>query len=78
MLAGIFVLNHCRCVIRDKSVKGVSILSTAFFASWGIWNLYYYPHMTQWASFTAGLFITTANFFWIFLMLKYRSPKEPK
>lgn len=72
-LAGIFVFNHCRVVLKDKSVRGVSILSTMFFATWGIWNLYYYPHLNQWASFFGGLSVVTANFTWITLMLKYRS-----
>ena len=71
MLAGFFVLNNCRCVVRDKSVKGVSLFSTCFFTSWGFWNLYYYPSLSQWASFVGGLFIVTANVIWIGLMAYY-------
>lgn len=72
-LAGaVFVLNHCRTVLADRSVKGVSILSTAFFACWGIWNLYYYPSLGQVWSFAGGVAIVIANALWIGLMLKYR------
>lgn len=31
LAGGLFVLNHCRAVVRDKAVAGVSILSTIFF-----------------------------------------------
>jgi hypothetical protein len=72
LLAGLFVLNHCRAVWKDKSVKGVSIVSTMFFATWGIWNLYYYPSLGQWMSFFGGLSVVSANIFWIVLMLKFR------
>lgn len=72
MLGGFFILNHCLAVHRDKSVKGVSIVSTVFFALWGVWNLYYYPSLNQWWSFVGGLFIVFANVAWIWLLIKYR------
>ena len=71
-LAGLFILNNCRMVLRDKAVKGVSIVSVVFFASWGVYNLYYYPSLGQWSSFFGGLSVVTANMIWIGLMLKYR------
>jgi len=73
MVGGLFILNHCRAVLRDKAVAGVSIISTIFFSSWGVWNLYYYPHLDQWWSFSGGLVIVAANCLWIGLMLKYRN-----
>lgn len=71
-LGALLILNHCRAVIRDKAVAGVSILSTAIFTLWGVWNLYYYPSLGQWCSFSGGLFIVAANATWVGLMLKYR------
>lgn len=68
-----FIYLHIRQVRKDKSVKGVSIPATVFFAAWGFWNLFYYPHLGQWLSFTGGLAIVTANTVWIGLMLKYRN-----
>jgi len=72
VLGGVFVLNHCRAVLRDRAVKGVSIVSTGFFAAWGLWNLYYYPHLDQWWSFLGGLVIVGANVWWVYLLLRYR------
>ena len=71
-LGGLLVLNHCRAVLRDKAVKGVSVFSTAVFALWGVWNIYYYPSLDQWASFAGGLVIVSANALWVVLLLKYR------
>lgn len=72
IFGGLFVLNHCRAVLRDKAVAGVSIISTAFFSTWGLWNLYYYPHLEQWASFAGGVFLVAANCLWVGLLLRYR------
>jgi hypothetical protein len=72
MLGGLLVLNHCRAVLRDKAVAGVSTFSTSIFTLWGVWNLYYYPSLGQWCSFAGGLVIVTANALWLTLMLKYR------
>jgi len=71
-LAGIFILNNCWRVVKDKSVRGVSIISTAFFTAWGFWNLFYYPHLNQWVSFYSGILIVFANLLWVALMIKYR------
>jgi hypothetical protein len=75
LLGGAFIFNHCRAVWRDKAVKGVSVLSTAFFTLWGLWNLYYYPHLNQWWSLAGGVAIVLANAVWVALLLKYR--REP-
>lgn len=72
VFAGAAILNHCRVLFRDKEVRGVSTLSTAFFASWGAWNLYYYPVLGQWWSFFGGLVVFSANALWLAMMLRYR------
>lgn len=71
LLAGLFVLNHCRVLHRDQMVRGVSLLSTAFFWCWGLWNLYYYPHLGQIASTIGGISVVSANTLWIVLMIRY-------
>ena len=73
ILGGLMILNHCRVVIKDKAVAGVSVLSTAFFTSWGFWNLYYYPSLDQWWSFAGGIAIAAANLLWVALLIKYRA-----
>lgn len=72
-IGGLFVLNHCRAVLRDKAVAGVSILSTVVFAAWGVWNIYYYPSLGQWWSFAGGLVIVAANVLWVSLLIKYKT-----
>lgn len=57
---------------KDKMVRGVHWGPTLFFFTWGLWNLFYYPHLDQWWSFAGGLSIVTANGVWAFQMLKYR------
>jgi hypothetical protein len=57
---------------KDKEVKGVHWGPTMFFFLWGLWNLFYYPHLGQWWSFAGGVSIVTANGVWVYQMLKYR------
>lgn len=64
---------NVRQILRDKKVRGVSIIPTFFFTSWGFWNLYYYPSLDQWASFTGGLVIVCANAAWVALAWRYRN-----
>jgi hypothetical protein len=74
LFAGLFVLNHCRHILKDKQVAGVSTVSACFFTFWGFWNLFYYPHLDQWISFAGGLFIVAANVLWVILLIRYRKP----
>ena len=69
--AGIFVLNHCRVLRRDRAVAGVSIASVAFFTAWGVWNLFYYPTLGQSLSFIGGLFVVVANALYVGMLLSY-------
>lgn len=71
VFGGLFILNHCRVLFKDKLVKGVSVLSTSFFFLWGLWNLFYYPHLDQWLSFLGGLVIVSANCLWVGMMIYY-------
>lgn len=71
--AGAFALLNIRRVLVDKKVHGVSKIATAFFVAWGLWNLYYYPSLGQWASFAGGLVITGINAVWLALMWRYRN-----
>jgi hypothetical protein len=69
--AGIFVLNHCRVLRRDRAVAGVSIASVVFFTAWGVWNLFYYPALGQSLSFIGGLFVVVANSIYVGMLLIY-------
>lgn len=76
MCGGLFLFSNCYRLFKDKEIKGVSIISTAFFCSWGYWNLYYYPSLNQWMSFTGGLLIVTANTLWVALAIYYKRKKK--
>ena len=76
LLGGLFVLNHCRAVLRDKTVAGVSIISVFCFTTWGFWNLFYYSHLNQWVSLIGGVFVTIANAVWTWLLLKYKKKQQ--
>ncbi len=68
-----FIWLNIRRVLQDRQVKGVSIVTTTFFTSWGVWNMYFYPHLGQWVSFCAGFTIVIANTIYIYLLYKYRN-----
>lgn len=72
-----FIWLNIRRVLIDKQVKGVSIVTTTFFTSWSIWNLYFYQHLDQWLSFIASFTIGTMNIVYIYFLYKYRNG-EPK
>lgn len=52
----------------DREVKGVSLFPVTFFASWGFWNLFFYPYLHQWWSFAGGLVMVTMNGIWMLQM----------
>lgn len=66
------VLLSCRRLYHDKQVRGVSMWAVGFFAAWGAWNLFYYPHLQQWWSFAAGVGVMVANLAWIIMAIYYR------
>jgi hypothetical protein len=72
LLASVALLGHCWRLWRAASAAAVSLPSTVFFASWGFWNLFYYPSMGQWWSFMAGIAVMLVNILWIGLQVRYR------
>ena len=71
LLGGLFIALSIRRVLIDKAVAGVSWLHVSFFTFWGLWNLFYYPHLDQWASFAGGVVIVTTNTVWVALLIYY-------
>jgi hypothetical protein len=69
--ASVFMLINIIAILKDKAVKGVRPLPTAFFVLWSMWNLYYYPSLDQWFSFIGGISILITNLIYITLMLYY-------
>jgi len=54
LVGGGLLMRNCWLLYKEKQVKGVSAATTAFFTSWGMWNLVYYPSLDQWFSFAGG------------------------
>ena len=67
----ILLWKNVSILLKDKEVKGVHWIPTSFFFLWGIWNLYYYPHLNQMWSFLGGCSIVLANGAWLGLMIYY-------
>ena len=60
-----------RRLLRDKKVRGYHVGVNVFATMWGFWNLYYYPHLGQWLSFSAGAALVCANVLYTGLTLWY-------
>jgi len=75
LLGGIVLWQNVRRIRQDRKLAGVDWRVTGFFTSWGFWNLWYYPSLHQWASFTGGLLIVFSNFVWLYYAVKYRNAK---
>lgn len=71
LAGGLFLTFNLRRLWQDKEVKGVSIPVTVFFFTWGVWNLFYYPHLGQWLSFFGGLLLASANVAWVGLAIYF-------
>ncbi len=74
-MGSIFVFFSIKKLYLEKKVKGVDYKTVAFFTCWGFWNIYYYPCISQWASFLAGLFVTMANLIWVIQIIYYSFKK---
>lgn len=72
---GLFQCLSIRRILIDKKARGLSVVGISFFFLWGCWNLYYYPHLDQWYSFVAGVFIAITNIIWISLIIRYEGWK---
>lgn len=72
-LGSLFVLLNVRRIFKDKSVAGVSIAAVAFFQLWGVWNIYYYYHLSQFFSWTMGIALCLMNTIYLVGLVRYRN-----
>jgi hypothetical protein len=70
-VGAVFTWKNALAIYRDKSIKGVYWPSTVFFTVWGLWNLYFYPVLGQWLSFTGGIFLVAGNICWVTMAIYY-------
>jgi uncharacterized membrane protein YfcA len=66
-----FIMLSILKLHKDKQVHGVSWIHAGFFAAWGYWNLFYYPHLSQWISFMGGIGIVVTNTYWLGQLVYY-------
>ena len=77
-IAAPFILLSIFKLRREKEVRGVSYLHVAYFTSWSFWNLFYYPHLGQWASFVGGILVAFINFIWLIQLIYYTSLEKKR
>ena len=68
-------LSSVRAIIKDKCWAGLSPFNIIFFQAWGVFNIFYYPSLDQWWSFTGGCAIVVGNTIYLICILKY--PHRP-
>jgi hypothetical protein len=71
----LLTFNNVRHVIIDRGYAGIWWPAIVFFLSWGLWNLWFYPHLGQTWSFFGGAMLCTANIAWAGVMLAYGKKK---
>lgn len=71
LLGSIIIVLNINKIMEDKLVRGIHWYVVAFFCFWGIWNLFYYPHLDQWLSFAAGVLMVTMNMIYTALLIHY-------
>jgi len=72
LVGAFFVWANVRRLWRDKTIAGVYWPTTAFFAIWGLWNLYYYPAIEQWYSFVGGIVLVSGNAVWVAMAVRIK------
>lgn len=78
LVAGCLSLMNVRKLYVDKQVKGVSIAPVAFFTTWGLYNMFFYPHNGLMLSFWGGVVMTIVNLIWVGQMVYYSKKLEWK
>lgn len=73
----IFLCLNVRRLLKDKSVKGVSLVTTSWWTAWGFWNVYFYSAVNTPASFWAGIAVVIVNAAWLALAVYYARREAP-
>lgn len=71
LLGGGLCWMNVKRLMQQKYISGVYWPVQAFFALWGFWNLFYYPHLGQWVSFAGGIILVVGNTIWVILAIHY-------
>lgn len=71
-VGALFMFRSVRQILKDKQLKGFCWSTCAFFGCWSLYNLFFYPHLNQWASTTGAALMAVANSTYVFLVIYYR------
>lgn len=66
-----WLTQDVRALRKHKTIRGVYWPARCYFAAWGLWNLFYYPNLDQWASFAGGAAIVVVNVTWCLMAWHY-------
>jgi hypothetical protein len=71
-MGGVFAISASILkLLRDREIRGYSWYTLAFFTSWGVWNVFYYPHLGQMWSFYAGIAVLLTNVVYLGLIIRF-------
>lgn len=70
-LGGFFIMFSCVKLLRQKKVRGVSLVHVTYSTGWGFWNLYYYPFLNQRLSTIGGSIVAIVNILWLVMLIFY-------
>jgi hypothetical protein len=71
LLGGILYWKNVGQLMKDKMIKGVDWRIQGFFTIWGVWNVFFYSNLNQWASFYGGIVLALGNGTWTTLAYYY-------
>ena len=76
LLGGVSIWTSIYKLYHDKMVRGTHWIPAAFFASWGVWHLYYHAYLEQWFTLVAGAHLALVNFVWLVLIVHYTRAEQ--
>lgn len=78
LLGAVATWGNAHRLWRDRVVRGVDWRSMAFFCTWGLWNLIYYPNLGQWLSTVGGAALVVGNLAWVAMYFTFRPKKSER
>jgi hypothetical protein len=60
-------------ILKEKQVRGVSLVPTALFTAWGLFNIFFYSYNHLPVSAIAAIAMSWVNATWVFLAIKYKN-----
>lgn len=71
-VGAVLTWQNVRMLLRHRIIRGIDWRVTAFWATWGLWNLGFYgPGMGLWLSWWMGVVLVAGNITWVALAIRY-------